>query len=429
MMTWRQWLRWWLAASTPVQHTPQPEAAKSPAGEELSPGHAAAILHHPAAGHPANAAQLSRAAQRLQQDVGNRGVQLLAGERGQPLAPELQHSLGSEVGADLNDVRIHSGPAGAEVAHAAAADAFTVGHDIVFGAGQYAPQTPAGRQLLAHEMAHTVQAGSGEAGNVARLESEAQSGQPPTPGAAGLGQVLRQASGKGAPAAAAPAKTPPKAPPKPAPAAPPPPRPPGGLSARQLVDYRAEAAVQAALVHSSLRPYIGGKVEAGVKVEGSVTFLDPVDFTAAYVAHAGRTEGALAKARSVRGFYDPATQEIFLARSPNLDTLLHATIHHLAGSSFGKVFGQAMDAAVAQFFTSHVLQEHGLPAGNAYPSARRPSMRWPPPPVLRHLRWAILLARRPPSCRRCSSATQSSMPPPLPAPCAPRARTGSTWRR
>src|SRR5262249_10664221 len=35
--------------------------------------------------------------------------------------------------------------------------AYTVGHDIVFGAAQFAPATDAGRRLLAHELVHTIQ--------------------------------------------------------------------------------------------------------------------------------------------------------------------------------------------------------------------------------------------------------------------------------
>jgi hypothetical protein len=53
--------------------------------------------------------------------------------------------------------RLHVGPAAAAAAAAFAARAFTVGRDIVFGAGQHQPETPTGRQLLAHELAHVEQ--------------------------------------------------------------------------------------------------------------------------------------------------------------------------------------------------------------------------------------------------------------------------------
>jgi hypothetical protein len=47
------------------------------------------------------------------------------------------------------------------LARAVHARAFTVGQDVVFGAGQLAPETPNGRRLLAHELTHVVQQGGG----------------------------------------------------------------------------------------------------------------------------------------------------------------------------------------------------------------------------------------------------------------------------
>ncbi|WP_246561309.1 DUF4157 domain-containing protein [Geobacter grbiciae] len=60
-------------------------------------------------------------------------------------------------GADFSQVRIHTGSAAEETVRSLNALAFTFGQDIVFGAGHYAPDTAAGRQLLAHELVHTVQ--------------------------------------------------------------------------------------------------------------------------------------------------------------------------------------------------------------------------------------------------------------------------------
>ena len=60
---------------------------------------------------------------------------------------------------DFGQVRIHTGSTAAESARAIGARAYTVGHDIVFGAGEYAPHTGTGRRLLAHELTHVVQQG------------------------------------------------------------------------------------------------------------------------------------------------------------------------------------------------------------------------------------------------------------------------------
>jgi len=60
---------------------------------------------------------------------------------------------------DFGPVRIHTGAAASEAAHAVHARAFTVGRDIVFGSGEYQPHSPRGRRLLAHELTHVVQQG------------------------------------------------------------------------------------------------------------------------------------------------------------------------------------------------------------------------------------------------------------------------------
>ncbi len=60
---------------------------------------------------------------------------------------------------DFSGVRIHADAAAAESARAVGALAYTAGRDVVFAAGQYAPASAAGRELLAHELTHVVQQG------------------------------------------------------------------------------------------------------------------------------------------------------------------------------------------------------------------------------------------------------------------------------
>jgi hypothetical protein len=62
-------------------------------------------------------------------------------------------------GVDLSAVRVHTDERAAESASAVNALAFTLGNRIVFGRERYAPNTPAGRRLLAHELAHVAQQG------------------------------------------------------------------------------------------------------------------------------------------------------------------------------------------------------------------------------------------------------------------------------
>jgi hypothetical protein len=60
-------------------------------------------------------------------------------------------------GYDLGGIRIHTDPKAAKAAQAIGALAFTVGHDVAFGPGQYLPGTSKGKGLLAHELTHVIQ--------------------------------------------------------------------------------------------------------------------------------------------------------------------------------------------------------------------------------------------------------------------------------
>ena len=80
---------------------------------------------------------------------------------GSSLPSTIQRKFEDSLGADLSSVRVHTGSESAEAASAISARAYTTGQDIHFAAGQYDPSTPGGEHLLAHEVAHTVQQGSG----------------------------------------------------------------------------------------------------------------------------------------------------------------------------------------------------------------------------------------------------------------------------
>lgn len=84
----------------------------------------------------------------------------------EPVAP----SLRIPAGYDFTQVRVHTGSLATRSAQELNALAYTAGADIVFGDGQYAPETAKGRNLLAHELAHVVQQSGGEA-RVQRYEA------------------------------------------------------------------------------------------------------------------------------------------------------------------------------------------------------------------------------------------------------------------
>src|SRR6266699_2959863 len=60
-------------------------------------------------------------------------------------------------GHDFSQVRVHTDARAAESAQAVNALAYTVGRDVVFGTGQYSPETIEGKKLVAHELTHVVQ--------------------------------------------------------------------------------------------------------------------------------------------------------------------------------------------------------------------------------------------------------------------------------
>jgi uncharacterized protein DUF4157 len=76
---------------------------------------------------------------------------------GVPLDQRTRESVEPAFGMDFSRVRVHTDPRAAASAAAHHARAYTIGADITFAAGAYAPETAPGRKLLAHELAHVVQ--------------------------------------------------------------------------------------------------------------------------------------------------------------------------------------------------------------------------------------------------------------------------------
>jgi hypothetical protein len=89
----------------------------------------------------------------LEQQVGS--------TRGQgDILPESTRSfMESRMGADFNQVRIHTDDAAVSMNRSLQARAFTSGRDIYFNKGYYQPETPAGKHLIAHELTHVMQQG------------------------------------------------------------------------------------------------------------------------------------------------------------------------------------------------------------------------------------------------------------------------------
>ena len=78
-----------------------------------------------------------------------------------PTRAEFQYHFGE----DFSGVRVHTDARASESANAVNAIAYTVGRDIVFREGAFAPETTAGKKLLAHELTHVVQQTEGSRQN------------------------------------------------------------------------------------------------------------------------------------------------------------------------------------------------------------------------------------------------------------------------
>lgn len=84
------------------------------------------------------------------------GIQSLKGG-GQPLPETNRNYFEPRFGHDFRQVRIHTGSRAADLARGINASAFTLGQEVVFGAGQYRPHSSDGQRLIAHELTHVVQ--------------------------------------------------------------------------------------------------------------------------------------------------------------------------------------------------------------------------------------------------------------------------------
>lgn len=82
---------------------------------------------------------------------------------GRPLPPAERSFFEARLGHDFSKVRIHTDDRAAAGAQRMHARAYTLGDDIAFAAGNFAPATPQGQRLLAHELTHVVQQRTGAA--------------------------------------------------------------------------------------------------------------------------------------------------------------------------------------------------------------------------------------------------------------------------
>ncbi|MFT5455006.1 MAG: hypothetical protein ACI9K2_001484 [Myxococcota bacterium] len=120
-------------------------------------------VHNPGVAHGPLAS--NRAMQRVLRERRSGGSAIeattLQESGGASLAPDQRERFEQAMDEDFGQVRVHTDGQAAKAARALAAHAFSIGAHVWFGAGEFAPGTPAGDRLLAHELTHVVQHAEG----------------------------------------------------------------------------------------------------------------------------------------------------------------------------------------------------------------------------------------------------------------------------
>jgi hypothetical protein len=123
--------------------------------------------HHAVSGAPPRIQRFS-AQWSGQMDAAPASVDQALANPGRPLEPALRQDMEQRFGHDFSRVRVHTDAAAEHSARDVNAHGYTVGRNIVFGAGRYRPGTAEGRGLLAHELTHVVQQTGGSVASLQR---------------------------------------------------------------------------------------------------------------------------------------------------------------------------------------------------------------------------------------------------------------------
>ncbi len=127
----------------------------------------------------------------LHRHIGNQAVQRLLAQRsandateldepvaghierarggGRPLDASVGAQMSQAMGVDVSGVNVHTSPEADTLNRQLGAKAFTTGQDIFFREGTYDPHSTEGQELIAHELTHVVQQGTGAVQSGSRM--------------------------------------------------------------------------------------------------------------------------------------------------------------------------------------------------------------------------------------------------------------------
>ena len=234
---------------------------------------------------------------------------------GQPLDHDTRSFMESQLGHDFSAVRTHTDSDSAEANNALQSHALTSGHDIAFGAGQFAPHTREGNRLIAHELTHVAQ--------------QAKSG-------AAVSQPIVQRS--------------------------------PALSSRNTTDHIDDSVAsdidQAIAESATIRKYFDAK--SLKKTAGHISVDDPVVYAKKYETYAKQHKD-MPDVKDVPGYTDRKSGVIELKlNSADVEAVLHEAVHLNSSELFAKNFGHALNEGVTEYFAEKILSEQGLSGGRAY---------------------------------------------------------------
>ncbi len=110
---------------------------------------------------PANEEKLQRFSNQTPPDVSANTQSAIQSKKagGQPLSDDVRGFMEPRFGTDFSSVRVHHDAEAGGLSNQLSARAFTHENHVFFSHGQYQPGSSEGKQLLAHELTHTIQQG------------------------------------------------------------------------------------------------------------------------------------------------------------------------------------------------------------------------------------------------------------------------------
>lgn len=237
---------------------------------------------------------------------------------GRPLDSDTRSFMEPRFGHDFSQVRVHIDEKAAESSRALHARAYTLGRNVVFADGHYAPRTWPGVRLLAHELAHVVQQMRDPSPVVRRAPMDA----------------LKKYTTK-----------------------------------QKVWDSDAKAmdlAIAQSVTIGKFPPKNPKQESGNVDTEDRAVF-DPQYTT--YATGLGEKPAEIKEdLKTVAGFTDRKTGQVHLLNHiADVEVALHEAIHLNSSAQFQNNFGHHLNEGVTEHFTQAVLKEQGLKPGEAYP--------------------------------------------------------------